>query len=211
MTNNQPKARPDPIPGHPDEAWIVMPDTPMGPLLIGANAKGVFAIEFDKSERLEKGTRRAVRADEETQNGYQGRRLAFAAAGAATQGSSEAQAHARAAQRQLDEYFAGRRTGFDLDLFLTGTDFEERVWRELVKIPHGETRTYAQIALAAGRPGAARAAGGAIGRNPAAIVVPCHRVVGSSGSLTGFGGGLGRKRWLLDHESGARRLPASAI
>ena len=109
---------------------------------------------------------------------------------------------------QLAEYFAGERTGFDLPLSVRrGSDFERAVWAELTRIPYGETRTYGQIAAAAGDPGAARAVGVACNRNPLPVLVPCHRVVGAGGKLVGFGGGLPRKRFLLDLESGvAMRL-----
>ena len=127
--------------------------------------------------------------------------------GAPAASRAAARRHLAAAVRQLEEYFAGKRDGFDLDLYLTGTDFEARVWKRLARIPHGETCTYAEIARAAGAPGAARAAGAAIGKNPIPIIVPCHRVIGANGSLTGFGGGLDRKRWLLAHESGQGELP----
>lgn len=102
--------------------------------------------------------------------------------------------------RQLDEYFAGTRTAFDLPLAPEGTPFQTRVWRALRAIPYGEKAGYGEIAARIGAPGAARAVGGANGRNPIAIVIPCHRVVGSNGSLTGFGGGLDRKRFLLELE-----------
>jgi len=102
--------------------------------------------------------------------------------------------------RQLEEYFAGRRQLFDLPLDLRGTDFQKRCWRELLKIPYGETRSYADIARAMGNPSAVRAVGLANGQNPIAIIVPCHRVIGSDGSLTGYGGGLESKRKLLELE-----------
>jgi methylated-DNA-[protein]-cysteine S-methyltransferase len=102
--------------------------------------------------------------------------------------------------RQLQEYFAGQRREFDLQLDIRGTDFQKRCWQELLEIPYGETRSYADIARAIGNPQAVRAVGLANGQNPIAIVVPCHRVIGSDGSLTGYGGGLGVKRKLLQHE-----------
>ncbi|CAN5651862.1 MAG: methylated-DNA--[protein]-cysteine S-methyltransferase [Iamia sp.] len=109
------------------------------------------------------------------------------------------------AAAQLDQWFAGDRTAFGLPLDPEGTDFQQQVWRALVTIPHGRTRTYGEVAEAAvGDRGKARAVGAAIGRNPLSIVVPCHRVVGADGSLTGFAGGVSVKRQLLDHESGAR-------
>jgi len=104
------------------------------------------------------------------------------------------------ATRQLAAYFAGRLTVFDLPLRPEGTPFQQQVWRALRDIPYGETRSYAQVAAALGRPAAVRAVGRANGSNPLPIVVPCHRVIGSDGTLTGYGGGLAAKRWLLDLE-----------
>ncbi len=106
---------------------------------------------------------------------------------------------------QLDDYFAGRLAAFDLPLRLDGTPFQRRVWTALLDVPYGQTVSYAGLAAAVGRPGAARAVGRAVGQNPIAIIVPCHRVIGSDGSLTGYGGGLPAKRRLLDLE--APRLP----
>jgi methylated-DNA-[protein]-cysteine S-methyltransferase len=99
--------------------------------------------------------------------------------------------------RQLDEYFAGTRRAFDLALAPQGTPFQLKVWEQLRRIPCGETTTYGELARRVDRPGAARAVGAAVGRNPISIIVPCHRVVGSDGTLTGFAGGLDRKRRLL--------------
>jgi methylated-DNA-[protein]-cysteine S-methyltransferase len=99
--------------------------------------------------------------------------------------------------RQLDEYFAGRRTTFELPLDLEGTAFQRKVWHALLTIPFGETRSYLQIAQQIGNPAAVRAVGAANGRNPVSIVAPCHRVIGSSGALTGFAGGLATKAQLL--------------
>lgn len=101
---------------------------------------------------------------------------------------------------QLREYFAGKRRSFDLPLAPAGTAFQQRVWDELKRIPFGETRTYGQIAAAIGSPRACRAVGGANGANPIPVIVPCHRVIGSDGSLTGFGSGLPVKRFLLQLE-----------
>lgn len=104
-------------------------------------------------------------------------------------------------ERQLGEYFAGRRMVFDLILDFHGTEFQRRVWSALLTIPYGETRTYAQVAMEIGQPSAVRAVGAANGRNPISIIAPCHRVIGSSGALTGFGGGLPNKAKLLALES----------
>ncbi|WP_320779109.1 methylated-DNA--[protein]-cysteine S-methyltransferase [Streptomyces sp. CRN 30] len=107
-----------------------------------------------------------------------------------------------AALDQLDAYFAGDLKEFTLDLRLPGTPFQRRVWDRLRTIPYGETRTYGELAADLGNPAASRAVGLANGRNPVGIVVPCHRVIGASGGLTGYGGGLDRKRRLLDFERG---------
>jgi len=105
-----------------------------------------------------------------------------------------------AARSQLEEYFAGRRLVFDLPVAASGSEFQAAVWDELRRIPYGQTVTYAELVRRVDRPGAVRAVGLANARNPVAIVVPDHRVIGSSGSLTGYGGGVERKAWLLVHE-----------
>lgn len=107
------------------------------------------------------------------------------------------------AELQLTDYFAGKRRSFDLPLDFRGTDFQRQVWAALLTIPFGETRSYGAIAAAIGRPSASRAVGAANGRNPISIVAPCHRVIGESGKLTGFAGGLAAKAFLLDHERAA--------
>ena len=110
----------------------------------------------------------------------------------------------RAAVRQLDEYFAGARREFDLAVAAQGTVFQSKVWAQLQKIPFGETLSYGQLAKRIRQPGAARAVGLANNRNPVSIVIPCHRVIGADGSLTGYGGGIERKQWLLEHERSLR-------
>lgn len=107
---------------------------------------------------------------------------------------------------QLAEYFAGRRRSFDLSLEMRGNPLDQRVWRALQEIPYGETVSYGEIARRIGEPSASRAVGVANARNPIAVVVPCHRVIGADGSLTGYGGGLERKRLLLDLEAGVLSL-----
>ncbi len=111
--------------------------------------------------------------------------------------------------RQLDEYFAGARRSFDVPLAPVGTPWQRAVWAALREIPYGETITYTELAARAGRPGAARAAGAANGRNPIAILIPCHRVIGTGGSLTGYAGGVDAKARLIALERGARS-PASS-
>jgi methylated-DNA-[protein]-cysteine S-methyltransferase len=115
-----------------------------------------------------------------------------------------------AVRAQLDEYFAGQRRGFDVALALHGHEFERTVWEALLRIPYGETASYGEIAREIGHPDAARAVGLANGRNPVAVIVPCHRVIGADGSLTGYGGGLERKRFLLDLEAGRLALQADS-
>jgi methylated-DNA-[protein]-cysteine S-methyltransferase len=102
---------------------------------------------------------------------------------------------------QLDEYFAGSRQEFDLPLHIRGNSFQQQVWDALCEIPYGETTSYGKVAASIGHPDGARAVGVANGQNPIPIIVPCHRVIGADGSLTGYGGGLDAKRWLLDHEA----------
>ena len=110
------------------------------------------------------------------------------------------------ARRQLEQYFSGERTTFDVPLAALGTAFEQRVWEALRMIPFGTTLSYSELARRLGDVRATRAVGAANGKNPIPIIVPCHRVVGSRGELTGFGGGIDRKRWLLEHEGALMKL-----
>jgi O-6-methylguanine DNA methyltransferase len=164
-------------------AWTVIP-SPLGDLLVTASENGLALVSFLDREgplpHLEALTARGFTT-------------------ATPPGPGAVSLRDRAAT-QLREYFLDRLREFDLPLDLRGTPFQEKVWKCLAGIPFGETWSYGQLALAIGRPGADRAVGAANGRNPLAVVLPCHRVVGSDGSLTGYGGGLHRKRWLLDHE-----------
>jgi len=107
----------------------------------------------------------------------------------------------KACAAQVEEYFKGRRKIFDVPLHFEGTDFQKKVWNELLKIPFGETISYLELALKMGNEKMIRAVGGANGRNPISVIVPCHRVIGSDGKLVGYGGGLWRKEWLLNHEN----------
>lgn len=108
-------------------------------------------------------------------------------------------------KQQLNEYFVSKRNEFDLPLLLSGTDFQNKVWTELQVIPFGRTISYLQLAKNLGDPKCIRAAGTANGKNPFAIVIPCHRVIGSNGSLVGYAGGLWRKQWLLEHENSLQK------
>ena len=148
-------------------------DSPVGPLLLAASDAGLRAIEFAEN-------RHPVKRSTDWQEGDH---------------PLLAQAH-----RQLDEYFAGTRNAFDLPLSPQGTDFQRKVWNTLASIPYGQTISYAQLAQRIGKPSAMRAVGAANGRNPLPIVLPCHRVIGADGSLTGFGGGLPTKQFLLELE-----------
>jgi methylated-DNA-[protein]-cysteine S-methyltransferase len=146
-------------------------NSPIGPLTLRATEKGLSSIHFGSAV---------------SPNGV-------------ANGLLDERAH-RENFKQLQEYFDGIRTRFDLPLDIHGTPFQMAVWHELQKIPYGETRTYGEIARSIGKPGAARAVGMANHENPVAIVIPCHRVVGSDGSLTGYAGGLDLKKKLLEIE-----------
>jgi methylated-DNA-[protein]-cysteine S-methyltransferase len=167
-------------------------DSPVGPLLLTADESGLTGIRFDGAWSADPSTSLGMTGDESS-------RASEASRGICTLDSEAAHVIA-AARAQLDEYFAGRRTHFDLPLSLTGTPFQRRVWTALAEIPFGRTISYLQLARTVGDERAVRAVGGANGRNPLPIVLPCHRVIGADGSLTGFGGGIERKRWLLEHE-----------
>lgn len=167
-------------------AWYDLLESPVGTLFVGGSAAGLRRVEFVDGPRDE--DRLAVRLTQDA--GLPARRDAAAAA---------------CAVAQLREYFAGARSEFDLPLAPRGTAFQRQVWEALRPIPHGTTTSYGAIAGSIGRPTASRAVGAANGRNPIAIVVPCHRVVGSTGALTGYGGGIDRKRWLLWHEAAQRQ------
>lgn len=156
-------------------------DTPLGPMLAAATDTGVCLLEFLDRRMLS------------TQMAILERRVGRVVPGR--------HAHLERLQAELIEYFAGARRHFSVPLVVPGSPFERGVWDELRRIPAGETRSYDALALALGRPGAARAVGRANGRNRLAIVIPCHRVIGADGALTGYGGGLWRKQALLDLEA----------
>jgi methylated-DNA-[protein]-cysteine S-methyltransferase len=160
-------------------SWTVV-DSPVDPLLLAAGEDGLSAVWFSPHKGVEQAARTAA-------DGWR---------------RDDQHPVLVAAREQLGEYFAGTRREFDLPLAPRGTGFQQRVWLRLREIPYGQTRSYGEVAAQLGLdPGAARAVGLANGANPLSIVVPCHRVVGADGSLTGFGGGLARKRHLLDLES----------
>jgi AraC family transcriptional regulator of adaptative response/methylated-DNA-[protein]-cysteine methyltransferase len=160
--------------------------TPLGPMFVGATDDGVCLLEFTDRRMLE------------TEIGD----LQHALGAVVLLGWND---HSRQLERELGEYFQGTRRSFGVKLDTPGTDFQRQVWSALLEIPYGTTVSYQGQAEAIGRPAAVRAVASANGRNRVAIVIPCHRVIGSDGSLTGYAGGLERKRWLLDHE---RRVAA---
>lgn len=167
--------------------------SPIGEITVLANDEAIVAILWDTEAELAKGTA----------HNPVDRRLAARSIDDVDPGASAA---LDAAVEQLDEYFAGSRQHFDLPLAPIGTEFQRAAWASLQRIPFGATRSYGEQAEDLGDRNLARAVGAANGQNPIPIVIPCHRVVGSNGSLTGFAGGVGVKRWLLDHEQGQATL-----
>jgi O-6-methylguanine DNA methyltransferase len=160
-------------------------DSTIGPLFLAASSKGLVALEFDARLPGQQSIRPNPRHVREERMG-----IAF----------EHSPRRMRPYLSQLEEYFAGKRREFTFRLDLRGTDFQLACWRALLSIPYGETRSYADIARAVGKPNAFRAVGMANNRNPVAIVVPCHRVIASDGGLCGYGGGLDVKRKLLELE-----------
>jgi O-6-methylguanine DNA methyltransferase len=158
-------------------------ESPIGALRLGASEKGIVGLHF--VDMIE---------------GVRTRLHRSGSASASGEASVEAERHLRALERQLAEYFEGTRRGFDVPLDIIGTPFQRRVWEALRRVLYGCTSTYARIAREIGATSAVRAAGAANGANPISIVVPCHRVIGADGSLTGYGGGLWRKERLLELE-----------
>src|ERR1700733_4773311 len=162
-------------------------DTPLGKMLACATDDGLCLLEFiDRRAFVTelKDLKRLLRASIEP-------------------GTNK---HLKTVENQLNEYFESKRKKFDIPLVTPGTEFQNKVWQKLLDIPYGETRSYKQQSIAVGNLGAIRAVGTANGANRISIVVPCHRVIGEDGSLTGYGGGLKRKRWLFDFEGGALNL-----
>lgn len=156
-------------------------ETPLGPMFAGSTDEGLCLLEFTDRRMLE------------TEFKY----LSKGLKAKIIQGTHP---HLDTVRRQLDEYFNGTRKSFELLLYTPGTEFQQAVWKELQTIPYGTTRSYKQQAIAIKMPDAVRAVANANGMNRIAIIIPCHRVIGSNGQLTGYGGGLWRKKWLLEHE-----------
>jgi methylated-DNA-[protein]-cysteine S-methyltransferase len=172
--------------------WTVIDPTPVGPLLAVASPSGLCALEFDGARRA--GSLATALPER------------FPDLGGAPDSLVEASSKGgplAPVRAWLRRYFGGQIvSGRELEVDLRGTEFERRVWNALLGIPFGETRAYGQLAEELGSKELARAVGLANSRNPVAVVVPCHRVIGKNGALTGFAGGMARKRWLLDHERG---------
>lgn len=169
-------------------------ETPIGRLFVGGSARGVHRVDFIDDDRDRDEASLVALLEREC--------------GEPAERDGEAAAFATS---QLAEYFAGERTEFDLPLAPIGTQFQLRVWGALLDVPYGETVSYGEIAEAIGKPTGSRAVGAANGRNPISIVAPCHRIIGANGSLTGYGGGLDRKAWLLNLEARALRPPAVPV
>ena len=170
-------------------AWYDIIETALGPLFVGGSERGVHSIDFLRDSR----------------NGHPGDYDEAYWAGRLEAETGEAPVRdavaASAATTELREFMAGGRARFDMPLAPFGTPWQLAVWDSLLAIPFGETTSYGELARRLGRPSASRAVGAAVGRNPIGLVIPCHRVVGSSGALTGYAAGLDRKRWLLELES----------
>lgn len=156
--------------------------TPLGPMIAGATDEGICHFDFAERRMLETILKRIQRILNAT--------LVMAD-----------HPHFKVLNTQVEEYFHGVRKEFDLPLHLVGTSFQKQVWEELLKIPYATTRSYKEQSIMLGNQKAIRAVAGANGENGIAIIVPCHRVIGENGHLTGYGGGLWRKKWLLDHET----------
>ena len=156
-------------------------DTPVGKMRIGASDHGICLFDFQYRRSID-----AIMKRIETTTG-----MPF---------SDGEHPHFALLEQQMNEYFTGTRKEFDLPLHLVGTAFQKTVWEGLIQIPYGETRSYKQQSIFLGNEKAIRAVAGANGENGIAIIIPCHRVIGTSGSLVGYGGGLPRKKWLLEHE-----------
>lgn len=186
--------------------------TPIGPLTLVAGAAGLRAVlwpgeDGSRAWRAVSGAAEAGAAEGEVADDAVATRGLTDPGGSRARSSDQAEAHLDQAAAELGEYFAGTRRTFDVALDPAGTPFQLRAWEVLRTIPYGQTMSYGAQAAALGDPGKARAVGAANGRNPISIIVPCHRVVASSGALTGFAGGLDTKAWLLAHE---RRVLGSA-
>ena len=161
-------------------------NSPIGELIAGADDRGIHFLEFHKSEKSAIDSGKLFSTEEKSNK------------------------HLEKLKKQLEEYFSGKRKSFELKLSPDGTEFQKKVWDELLKVQFGKTRTYKEQSLALNNLKAIRAVASANGANPIAIIIPCHRIIGSDGSLTGYAGGMWRKKWLLEfeqsHSSGEKQL-----
>ncbi len=167
-------------------------ETPLGEMAAAATKEGICLLEFTSRPALES----------------EFNKLALTFNKTVKPGTNK---HLRALKKQLKEYFRGKRKEFTLELVTSGTDFQTAVWDTLKKIPYGETISYLELARMINNPGAFRAVAGANGSNRIAIVIPCHRVIGSDGDLVGYAGGLDKKKWLIDHERKYSGKPVDGI
>ncbi len=156
-------------------------ETPLGEMIAGATPEGICLLEFSDRRMIASEYKDLTRLLK-------------------TSLKKGENAHSRNLRNQLKEYFEGKRKEFSVPLVTPGTEFQQTVWKELINIPFGSTRSYQEQADLINRPGSVRPVANANGMNRVAIVIPCHRVIGANGHLTGYGGGLKRKKWLLDHE-----------
>jgi AraC family transcriptional regulator of adaptative response/methylated-DNA-[protein]-cysteine methyltransferase len=156
-------------------------ETPIGEMVAGATKEGICLLEFSDRKSLSSQIEEITALLE-------------------TKTEDGSNRHLRMLKKQLKEYFKGKRKEFSLHLLTPGSEFQQAVWKELLKIPYGSTRTYQEQADLLNNPGSVRAVAHANGSNRISIIIPCHRVIGSDGHLVGYGGGLKRKKWLLDHE-----------
>jgi AraC family transcriptional regulator of adaptative response/methylated-DNA-[protein]-cysteine methyltransferase len=164
-------------------------DTPLGKMIGGATEDGICLLEFSDRKILSTEYKDLTKLLNTTLK----------------EGNNK---HLKKLRKELREYFNGKRQVFSLPLVTPGSDFQQQVWKELLTIPFGSTKSYMEQAIALDRPGSVRAVANANGMNRIAIIIPCHRVIGSDGRLTGYGGGLKRKKWLLDHE---KRFSGQAV
>jgi AraC family transcriptional regulator of adaptative response/methylated-DNA-[protein]-cysteine methyltransferase len=167
-------------------------ETPLGEMVAGATKGGICLLEFSDTEKI----------NPEYED------IAILFEGPVEYGRNK---HLRALKKQLKEYFKGKRKEFSVPVVIQGTEFQQAVWKELQKIPFGATRSYLEQAKSLNNPKSVRAVANANGTNRIAIVIPCHRVIGSDGSLIGYGGGLERKKWLIEHEKKYSGKPVEGL
>ena len=176
-------------------------DSPIGKLLLTSDGQNITRLFMEDHEGGATANSDFAKSKDLPENSVWGRQGKFGTLPLPEWERNETLPIMKAAKQQVDEFFSGKRKEFDLPLKLEGNNFQVQVWNELTRIPFGKTITYGELARRIGKPDASRAVGLANGKNPISIIVPCHRVIGASGKLTGYGGGLDRKEWLLAHEA----------